>query len=119
MRFHHVSYLVENVAYPEFESTGALSAARKPEGGWACAASLSRAGRCGDAGELPQVQHGAVVHGRRQALPYLKMLFKDDDAWLAPEQRADVAAYCAMIDGPLRDAVVQLPRGAAPRGGPA
>lgn len=57
-------------------------------------------------GELPQLQHGKVLVGWRKALKYLKNLRSDKDETLTESEKADVVAYSAMLQGPLRDAVV-------------
>ncbi len=58
-------------------------------------------------GDLPQLQHGKVAVGWRKAMKYLKTLKKDKDDNLGDEARADAAAFAAMLQGPLRDALVR------------
>jgi Outer mitochondrial membrane transport complex protein len=58
-------------------------------------------------GELPQLQHGKVCVGWRKAVKYLKSLRGDKEEGLSESERADVVAYTAMCQGPLRDAVVR------------
>lgn len=58
------------------------------------------------AGELPQLQHGKVAVGWRKALKYLKSVRKDKDEGLSESDKADAVAFSALLQGPLRDAVV-------------
>jgi hypothetical protein len=52
------------------------------------------------------LQHGKVCVGWRKAIKYLKSLRGDKEEWLSDAERADVMAYTAMCQGPLRDALV-------------
>lgn len=47
-----------------------------------------------------------MLVGWRKALKYLKTLKDDKDVHLTEEQRADAVAYTAMLQGPLREALV-------------
>ena len=53
-------------------------------------------------GELPQLQHGSVVLGRRKAVQYLREL-SGLDAQLSPEQLASCEALSALVASTLQD----------------
>jgi hypothetical protein len=79
MRLAGLPYHVCNARYPAFDSTG----------------------------ELPQLQLGKYLVGRRKAMKFLLKLRKEVDAALTPAQLSDVTAFSAMVQGPMYEALVR------------